>query len=158
MELRQVAPSFVEMAHRIVWATTATVDRSGAPRTRILHPIWEWEGGRLTGWIATSPESPKASDLAHEDRVSLTYWDPTHDTCTARCVAVWEDSPEQRRAGWERFAAAEPPAGYDPSIIPGWVGPESETFGILRLEPTALRVMPASVMMGLGGEILTWKS
>lgn len=70
MELRQVAPSFVEMAHRIVWATTATVDRSGAPRTRILHPIWEWEGGRLTGWIATSPEWPKASDLAHEDRVS----------------------------------------------------------------------------------------
>ena len=40
--LDTVAPAFVDMAHRIVWCTVATVDASGAPRTRVLHPVWEW--------------------------------------------------------------------------------------------------------------------
>ena len=29
MDLARVAPAFVEMAHRIVWATVATVDPQG---------------------------------------------------------------------------------------------------------------------------------
>ena len=60
--LAAVAPQFVEMAHRIVWCVAATVDASGAPRTRVLHPVWEWDeaAGQLTGWIATGPQSPKA--------------------------------------------------------------------------------------------------
>ena len=37
--LETVAPAFVEMAHRIVWATAATVDTAGNPQTRILHPV-----------------------------------------------------------------------------------------------------------------------
>lgn len=37
-ELNAVAPAFVEMAHRIVWASVATVDGQGRPRSRILHP------------------------------------------------------------------------------------------------------------------------
>ncbi len=63
-ELSTVAPAFVEMAHRIVWAGVATVDRRGRPRTRILHPIWEWDGERLVGWIGTSQSPVKASHLA----------------------------------------------------------------------------------------------
>ena len=43
MDLACVAPAFVELAHRIVWGTVATVDPEGRPRTRILHPIWEWD-------------------------------------------------------------------------------------------------------------------
>ena len=42
--LEVTAPAFVEMAHRIVWATVATVDERGRPRSRVLHPIWEWDG------------------------------------------------------------------------------------------------------------------
>ena len=42
--LDTVAPAFVDMAHSIVWATGATVNRAGEPVTRILHPIWEWDG------------------------------------------------------------------------------------------------------------------
>ena len=87
MDLARVAPAFVEMAHRIVWATVATVDPEGRPRTRILHPIWEWDGSSLVGWIATGPDSPKAAHLASTPLVSLTYWDPTHDTCTADAEA-----------------------------------------------------------------------
>jgi hypothetical protein len=54
-ELSQVAPAFVEMAHRIVWCSAATVDVKGRPRSRILHPFWQWDGARLVGWIGTSP-------------------------------------------------------------------------------------------------------
>ena len=43
------------LAHRIVWCTVATTGADGRPRTRVLHPIWEWDGTGLTGWIATSP-------------------------------------------------------------------------------------------------------
>jgi hypothetical protein len=57
MQLSTVAPRFVEMAHRIVWCVAATTDTAGRPRTRVLHPIWEWDGQSLTGWIATSPNS-----------------------------------------------------------------------------------------------------
>src|SRR5204863_7863562 len=72
--LESVAPAFVRMAHQIVWATAATVNAAGAPTTRILHPIWEWDGTSLNGWIATSPSSPKAKHLERVPMLSLTYW------------------------------------------------------------------------------------
>lgn len=156
-ELTRIAPAFVEMAHSIVWSTVATVDQDGRPRTRVLHPIWEWDGERLTGWIATSPLSPKADHLAHDSRVSLTYWRDDHDTCTADCNTVWETEPDERKAGWDRFANAPEPVGYDPSIVPPWTDSTAEAFGILRLEPTRLRLMPGSLMTAGTGELMTWK-
>jgi hypothetical protein len=156
-ELAVVAPAFVEMAHRIVWCTVATTSADGTPRTRILHPIWEWDGSSLTGWIATSPLSPKAADLAGTPAVSLTYWDPTHDTCTADCDAEWETTNVARQVGWDRFAHGPAPVGYDPSIIPAWSDPRVPAFGILRLTPRRLRVMPGAVLLAAQGHILTWR-
>jgi hypothetical protein len=156
-ELSVVAPAFVEMAHRIVWCTVATVDADSSPRTRVLHPIWEFDGERLVGWIATSPESPKADDLAAHPALSLTYWTSNHDTCTADCATVWETTPQERAAGWTRFAEGPEPVGYDPSIVPGWTSPDAPGFGILRLEPHRLRVMPGSLMLAGQGELLTWR-
>lgn len=157
-ELSQVGPAFVEMAHRIVWCVVATVGANGAPRTRVLHPIWEWDGAELHGWIATSPNSPKASDLAEHPRVSLTYWHPDQDTCTADCVAAWQDDPEDRRRGWDRFADGPEPVGFDPALIPQWTDPDAEEFGILHLMPTRLRLMPGSLMLRGEGELLTWSA
>jgi hypothetical protein len=154
--LERAAPAFVDVAHRIVWATVATVDATGAPRTRILHPIWEWDGQQLTGWIATSPRSPKARDLDHESRVSLTYWDATQDVATADCDTVWDTEPADRRAGWQRFVDGPPPVGYDPSMIPGWDSPDAEAFGILRLVPYRLRVFPGTLLLRGTGDLLTW--
>nr|MCU0261205.1 pyridoxamine 5'-phosphate oxidase family protein [Ilumatobacteraceae bacterium] len=74
--LTDIAPAFVDMAHRIVWCVAATSGAGGEPRTRVLHPIWEWDGDRLTGWIATGPQSHKAGELAANPRLSLTYWAP----------------------------------------------------------------------------------
>ncbi|MEM7273256.1 MAG: pyridoxamine 5'-phosphate oxidase family protein [Actinomycetota bacterium] len=156
-DLATIAPAFVAMAHRIVWCTVATVDRNGHPRSRILHPIWEWEDGGLTGWIATGPQTPKADDLASTPQVSLTYWDPSQDTCTADCDTAWETGEAERQAGWDRFVNGPPPVGYDPSIIPAWTDPAAEAFGVLRLEPTRLRVMPGSVLLQGQGEVLTWR-
>jgi len=156
--LDTVAPAFVEMAHRIVWCVAATTDADGGPRTRVLHPIWEWHDGALTGWIATSPNSPKAADLATTPRLSLTYWAPNHDTCTADCDTEFDTDPADRAAGWVRFAEGLEPVGYDPSIIPGWTSSESPEFGILRLTPRRLRVMPGSVMLQGQGETLTWRA
>jgi hypothetical protein len=156
--LATTAPAFVDIAHRIVWATVATVATSGEPRTRVLHPIWEFDGERLVGWIATGPHSPKASDLAHESRVSLTYWDSAQDVATAECQTVWEDDLEAKRAGWRRFVDGPTPVGYDPAIIPGWDGPESAAFGILRLEPYRLRVFPGTLLTRGTGELLTWSA
>ncbi|MDQ2651272.1 MAG: pyridoxamine 5'-phosphate oxidase family protein [Actinomycetota bacterium] len=156
-DLTTTAPAFVDMAHRIVWATVATVNKAGDPTTRILHPIWEWDGADLKGWILTSPQSPKARHLDTNPVVSLTYWDATHDVATADCDTSWENSPEERRAGWDRFLHGPEPVGYDPSIIPFWPNPDVEGFGVLALRPRSLRVMPGSVMLQGQGEVLTWK-
>jgi hypothetical protein len=78
MDLARVAPAFVEMAHRMVWATVATVDPEGRPRTRILHPIAEvWrrfaEGPEPVGYDpaiipvwADGPTSPRFAGLRLE--------------------------------------------------------------------------------------------
>ena len=83
------ADAFVDMAHRIVWATVATVDGRGRPRSRILHPYWRREGDDLVGYIATGPTPVKRANLEHSPFVSVNYWSPNHDTCNAECTAEW---------------------------------------------------------------------
>ena len=155
--LVEIAPAFVETAHRIVWCTVATLDREGLPRTRILHPIWEWDGQKLTGWIATGKTPVKVAGLEATPNISLTYWDAQQDTCTADCEAEWIDDGE-RETLWTRFVEGPEPVGYDPATIPPWAdGPLSPTFSGLRLTPYRLRVMPGSAMLdGVG--LQTWRS
>ena len=155
--LERVAPAFVEMAHRIVWAGAATVDDRGRPWSRVLHPLWTWDGTELTGIVATSPLSPKRAHLDANPSIAFTYWEPTHDTCTAQCDAEWDHSDEGRAAGWEAFANAPAPVGYTPSIIPGWDSPTAPQFGILRLRPWHLHVMPGAVMLKGQGDVLRWR-
>lgn len=154
--LSAIAPAFVAMAHRIVWCTVATVAPDGAPRTRVLHPIWEFDGDQLTGWIATSPLSLKATHFAHQPAISLTYWDATQDTCSAEGTVRWIDSPDGRREVWDRFASAPEPVGYVPSIVPGWDSPDAESFGAIEITPTRLRLMDGSLMLAGEGDLLTW--
>lgn len=156
-ELTRVAPAFVAMAHQIVWAGVATVDAQGRPRSRILHPIWQWDGERLTGWIATSPTPAKRAHLAAHPYASVNYWSPTHDTCVAECRAALLVDDATRVMVWELFKSGPQPVGYDPAIVPAWPGPTAEAFAVLRLEPWRLRVFPGSVLLGQGGEVLKWR-
>jgi hypothetical protein len=155
--LSEVAPAFVEMAHRIVWCSAATVDREGRPRSRILHPIWSWDGRRLTGWVGTAPTNTKRSHLDASGFASLNYWTASQDTCVAECRATWAFDEETRIAVWNRFVEAPAPLGYDPAIIPGWDAPTSANFAALRLDPWRLRVFPGSALLGSGGTVLTWQ-
>jgi hypothetical protein len=157
-DLAQVAPAFVAMAHRIVWCSAATVDANGRPRSRVLHPLWHWDGTALSGWIATGPTATKRAHLEASPFVSLNYWDPSQDTCVAECRADWAFDDATRRRVWDAFLNAPAPVGYDPAIIPGWDDPTSDNFAALRLTPWRLRVFPGSLMMGQGGELLTWQA
>jgi hypothetical protein len=157
--LQATAPAFVEMAHRIVWATVATVDDQGRPRSRILHPLWQWDGTSLVGWIATGPTPVKRAHLDHSPYASVGYWSPEHDTCTAECAATWHLDDETRTWLWEAFKTAPAPVGYDPAIIEPWsAGPTSEAFAALRLDPWRLRVMPGTMMTAGQGSVLTWRA
>ncbi len=155
--LESIAPAFVDMAHSIVWASVATVDAVGRPRTRILHPIWEWDGTDLFGWIATVPTPLKRAHLAAHPDVSVSYWTTTQDTCSAECLVEWYTDDDTCAQVWDKFATGPAPVGYDPRIIPMWKdGPTSHEFAVLRLAPYRLRVMPGAVMMRGEGAPLMW--
>ena len=90
--------------------------------------------------------------------MSVNYWAPNHDTCNADCLTEWFFDDETRERVWQSFVDAPAPVGYDPARIPAWKdGPRSPAFAALRLEPQRLRVFPGSVLMGQGGEVLTWR-
>lgn len=156
--LTKTALAFVEMAHRIVWCSAATVDEQGRPRSRILHPIWEWDDKDLVGWIATSPTRIKRAHLKASPYISLNYWSPSQDTCVAECRVVWALDEATRTRVWNLFLNGPEPVGYDPAVVTGWENPNSERFAVLRLEPWRLRVFPGSLFIGQGGEVLNWRA
>jgi hypothetical protein len=157
-ELSETAPAFVEMAHRIVWASVATVDAHGRPRSRILHPIWQWDGVRLVGWIGTSPTPTKRAHLNASPYLSLNYWSPSHDTCVAECRAEWAFDNETRTMVWDLFLNTPEPLGYNPRIIPTWESPTCDAFAVIRVDPWRLRVFPGDVLFGKGGKVLVWRA
>jgi hypothetical protein len=156
--LEEIAPEFVRMAHGIVWATVATVGPDGRPRSRVLHPIWEWDGTELVGWIATSPTPLKTAHLSAHPQVAISYWTATHDTCSADCTVEWVFDDEGRTRVWKLFENGPEPVGYDPAIIEPWRdGPTSPAFAAWRLTPYRLRVMPGTVMtQGDRDRLMTW--
>ncbi len=157
-ELKEVAPAFVEMAHNIVWCSAATVDAMRRPRSRVLHPIWQWDGTTLVGWIATGPTPVKQAHLKASPYISLNYWTPTQDTCVADCQVSWIFEDEMRTTIWNLFKSTPEPVGYDPAIIPAWDSPTSDSFAVLKLAPWRLRVFPGSVLLGQGGDVLMWRN
>ena len=156
--LIDVAPPFVAMAHRIVWCSVASVDPKGRPWSRILHPIWEWDGEELIGWVATAPTPLKRSHLDANPFVSLSYWSENHDTCQAECQAIWAFDDETRTRVWDLFVNGPEPVGYDPTLIPAWRSPTVDAFAVLRLEPWRLRVFPGTLLIKGEGQLLKWQS
>src|ERR1044071_513340 len=97
-----VRNAFVEVAHRIVWCTVATVDQHDRPRSRILHPFWEGTDDGLVGWITTRPPPLKRAHLEYSPYASCSYWDATQDVATAECHAEWATD---KAHAWELFRA-----------------------------------------------------
>ena len=125
-----IAADFNERVSRIVWATVTTVDRKGRPRSRLLHPLWDG----TTGYIMTGPTSHKATHLARNPYVSVSYWDPKHDTVFAECKSEWVSDPAEKQRVWDLFKSTPEPYGYDPAMF--WPdGPTSPAFGAMKLTP-----------------------
>jgi len=145
----ELAEEFGRRVARIVWCTVATVGLDGAPRTRVLHPIWEGP----VGWIATSRGGLKARHLAHEPRIALTYWDPEQEVVSVQATATWVDDEATRRRIWDLFRTTPAPLGYDPAEFwpGGWSHPR---FALLRLDPTMIEV---TAMAMVSGPRLRWR-
>jgi hypothetical protein len=128
--------AFVRLAHRVVWATVATVDRRGRPRSRVLHPYWERVADdAIVGWVLTRPTPLKVAHLAAAPHASCSYWEPTgYATAVAECDASMVGDAPTRRHVWDLFSAAAAPLGYDPRIL-GVDGPLDERIVVLRLDP-----------------------
>ncbi len=112
--LEEIGPAFVEMAHKIAWATVATVDIQNRPRTRVLHPLWEFTDGVLSGIIATGPTPTKRADLDHSPYLSCGYWIPEQDVCRADCEVEWATDDETCEQAWQAFKDAPRPMAMTP--------------------------------------------
>jgi hypothetical protein len=151
-----LAEAFVAIAHRVVWASVATVDRRGRPRSRVMHPLWERTDHGLVGWVTSRPTPLKVAHLGRTPFVSCTYWDPRHDVAVADCAAHWVDDASERARVWELFRAAPPPLGHDPATI--WPqGPAAADAGVLRLDPWRLRAATAA-QIASGDAAPAWRA
>ena len=155
--LEDTAPAFIQMAHSIVWCNVATVDADNRPRSRVLHPFWEWNGTELVGWVGTGATPIKRAHLEHSPFASLNYWASTHDTCVAECRATWCFDLETKKKVWDKYKELREPLGYDPALIPGWDSYDSEAFSVLQFDPWRLRVFPGTVLLRQTGEVLVWE-
>jgi Pyridoxamine 5'-phosphate oxidase len=135
-----IEDDFLRISAEVAWATVATVDSKGRPRTRILHPYWEVVEGRPVGWVGTVRSPLKSKHLAANPYVSVSYWSPKHETAHADCRASWAD--DERERVWNLFLGAEPPLGYDPSTLPQWKdGPLGGEFAVLRFDPWRVMIL-----------------
>jgi hypothetical protein len=142
-----VLDAFVAVAHRVVWATVATVDGRGRPRSRVMHPIWQRPADGaddgLVGWVFTRPTPLKLAHLSGAPYVSCAYHDTTtYDVAVAECDAVLVDDPDVRRAVWDLFANGPEPVGYDPRIL-GAADPSDPAITVLRMDPWRLSTSSA---------------
>lgn len=159
-DLPSIAPPFVDIAHRIVWASVATVDTAGRPRTRVMHPYWEWDGTTLTGYVATWPTPIKIAHLGKTPYASVSYREEGYgDVAIAECGARLVNDDDIRTKVWDFFRANPEPLGYDPGGIgvPGWDKPTSDAFAVLEFQPWRLTVLAKDQLMTKGpAGAITW--
>jgi hypothetical protein len=137
VELVDLVEDLAEIANRIVWSTVTTTDRHGRPRSRIMHPVWEFTPQRVTGLIGSRPTPVKTAHIARSPWLTCGYWSPEHDAAFIDCHVAWAGDKEQ---AWERLAA-----GYDPTTL--WPeGPGSPDFGALVLTPHRIQIIRAAGM------------
>jgi general stress protein 26 len=138
----QIRDDVAETIGTIVYATMTTVDRQGRPRSRVLIVVWELDGPRPVGWLATFKTSVKAAHLAHNPHVTTSYWSPRQDAVYLDSVATWVDDADIDQRVWQMYRRGSPPgAGYDPAAY--WSGPDDPAFRVLRLDPWRVQVLRA---------------
>ncbi len=135
----------VAIAHATVWGVLTTVDAKARPRNRVVHPVWEFDGERVIGWLTTRRTPLKTRHLAANANVSVAYVSAGTDFAYFDCVAEWVEDAAGKRACWDAFLAAPEPVRYDPASI--WPeGPGAGTFAVLRFTPYRIQSARAEQM------------
>lgn len=138
----QIRDDVAEILGTIVYATMTTVDRRGRPRSRVLIVVWELDGPRPVGWLATFKTPVKAAHLAQNPHVTTSYWSPRQDAVYLDSVARWTDDAEIDQRVWQLYRQGSPPGvGYNPAAY--WRGPDDPAFHVLRLDPWRVQVLRA---------------
>ena len=138
----QIRDEVSEVIATIVYATMTTVDRRGRPRSRVLIVVWELDGPRPVGWLATFKTPVKAAHLAHNAHVTTSYWSPRQDVVYLDSVATWTDQADIDQRVWQMYRQGSPPGvGYDPAAY--WRGPDDPAFHVLRLDPWRVQLLRA---------------
>jgi uncharacterized pyridoxamine 5'-phosphate oxidase family protein len=130
---------FLRITNEVIWCSLSTVDESGQPRARIVHPIWEVIDDRPVAWVVTGKTPVKSRHLAANPLVAVSYWSPAQQVVLAECAATWVEDLATRQHVYDLFMTTPPPLGYDL----GWTGPQgaaSEIFTVLRLDPSRVSV------------------
>jgi len=134
----------------VVWATATTVDATGTPRSRLVHPVWYWDRDVPVGYVTSRPTPLRVAHIAAQPKMAFFYWAPKHDTVAIDASAEWVPADELR-AVWNEIAATPAPVGFDPHTI--WPdGPASHDYAVLRVR--AHRVM---VRHGVT-KLTTWRT
>jgi len=137
--------AFMDRVQQAVYCTAATVDSKNRPRSRIMHPIWD---GPI-GWIISWPKSHKATHLASNPAVSLTYIHDPLKPVYVDCTAVWVDDVAEKQRIWTLHQTLPPPLGFDPE--PHYGSINHPYYGLLRLTPWRIE------LADLHGESLIWR-
>jgi hypothetical protein len=146
VELAELADDLAEIVGRIVWSVVSTVDRAGRPRSRVMHPVWDFAA--MAGVVGTRRTPVKVAHLAGQSALTCAYWSPEHDTAFLDCEAEWVPEEELGEA-WAALSE-----GYDPlTVWPGGAG--SADFAALRLRPYRVQVMRASAL-ATGESVPMW--
>lgn len=148
MTFTTIAEIFLEAAHAQVWCSVATVDHQNRVRSRVLHPIWELEGERAVGWIATGRTSPKAKHIAHNAHMSLCYMKNPLKPLYVECTAAWADDPADKQRIWDLFSNTPEPLGYQ--LAGFFESVDNPAYGLLRLTPWRIE------LADLFGEAQVW--
>ena len=127
-DFADIADEFHQRVSTTIWATLATVDTAGRPRTRIVHPVWDGPNG----WMGTRSGTLKVRHLEQTPYVSFMYWDPRHQQVSIDATATVCTDLASRQEAWRAMAAPDEPYGYDPATI--WpAGAEDDGFTAVRL-------------------------
>lgn len=121
------------IVEEIVYSIATTVGPDGRPRSRVVHPVWLWNGTETTGFVTARPTPLKRRHLDSHPVMTCGYWSPQHHTAFFDCDCRWLEADELE-AAWHTVASTPPPLGFDPSTI--WPdGPGDAGFAVLELRP-----------------------
>jgi general stress protein 26 len=140
---RSLLEDAVEIAHSTVWCVMTTVDARGRPRNRLVHPVWVFANGALTGWLTTRVTPIKVRHLAGNPNVSLAYIASNTDAAFFDCTAQWVEGDAGKQECWNAFLEAPEPVRYDPATI--WpAGAGDPNFAVLRFAPYRVQALRAA--------------